>query len=445
VNEHLTRLEILEYLEGAEYADRDQAESHLLICAECRDVLGELQQLVLLLADGSIFRHEDDGADEKPGLWEDLLREDGRAEHDARAAASIFASRAAETRESWELFLAEHPEVCTNALVDRLVTAAGSELDRKPERALELLIVAELVAYALDDVAVRRALGHVWKQRSNALRMLARYDEAIDAAVMADNFYSSLPNPDAAFEVGQARYTMAVTLFKMTRYAAALQALAGSRAVLEPYGTSAPLAKTIMLEALIRIEQGDVTTARDTLRELLPIVERLGDSLDAARVRANLAECNFRLGELEEALAEARAAVEQFRTLGNVAEEVRSEWTMAMIRLARGELDALDRLHRIAAVYEESGMLGDAGFVYLDIVEELLRRQEWTEAEGIARDLVTLFTEAGVTLARVNALDYLRQAVANREATAAMIRYVRAYVSSEDVTTPFEPPGADVN
>jgi tetratricopeptide (TPR) repeat protein len=445
VNEHLTRLEILEYLEDAEYADRDNAESHLLMCAECRSVLDELQQLVLLLADGSILRHLDDGTHEQLGVWEDLMREDERAGREARAAESIFSSHAAETPESWERFLAEHPEVCTNALVDRLVTAAGLELDRKPERALDFLSVAELVAHALDDVAARRALGHVWKQRSNALRMLARYDDAIDAAIMAENFYSSLPTPDASFEVGQARYTMAVTLFKMTRYAAALQALASSRAVLEPYGTSAPLAKTIMLDAVIRIEQGDVTTARDTLREVLPIVEALGDSLDAARVRANLAECNLRLGELEGALADARAAVEQFRTLGNVAEETRSEWTMAMIRLAQGEAEELDRLHEIAAVYEELGMLGDAGFVNLDIVEELLRREEWTEAAAIARDLVTLFTNAGVTLASVNALNHLRQAVVNREATEAMIRYVREYISSDDAKRPFEPPGADVN
>jgi hypothetical protein len=113
---------------------------------------------------------------------------------------------------------------------------------------------------------------------------------------------------------------------------------------------------------------------------------------------------------------------------------------LAMIQFARGEADALERLYEIATIYEGLGMPGEAGFVKLDATEELLRREEWVEAEMIARDLVTLFTAAGVTLASVNALDYLRRAVENREATAAVVQYIRTYVTAEEPARPFEPP-----
>ena len=137
---------------------------------------------------------------------------------------------------------------------------------------------------------------------------------------------------------------------------------------------------------------------------------------------------------------EARAAIDTFRALGNVAEETRGEWIVAMIGLARGERDVIDRLYEIADIYRGLGMPGEAGFVKLDLTAELLEREEWTEAEILARELVTLFTAAGVTLASVNALHYLLSAVKNREATAGTIRYIRQYVAADDPSRLFEPP-----
>jgi tetratricopeptide (TPR) repeat protein len=445
MSEHLTRLEILEYVEDAEYVNHVAVTRHLGECAECRGVLHELEHLVLFFEkNAELFRFADlDEADldpERVALWENLLNDDECAVRDAHAADAFFLELAQQPPETWDGVIATRPEVCTPALVLRLVDAAAPELDRKPEHAMILLRVAELVAYALYDAESRRALGHVWKQRSNALRMLGQYEDAIDAAIMAENFYASLTEPDTAFEVGQARYTMAVTLFKMTRYAAALQALTSARSALEPFGITAPLAKTLMLDAVIRIEQGEVTAARQTLRELLPIEQRLGQALEAARVRTNLAECNLRLGDLDVAMEDAEAAITMFRDLGNTAEEMRSEWTKAMIHLARGDDAGLGRLYEITAAYRELGMMGEAGFVQLDITEELLRREEWAEAANIARDLVLLFASAGVTLASVNAVDYLRRAVENRAATAEVVQYIRSYVSADDPARPFDPP-----
>jgi tetratricopeptide (TPR) repeat protein len=441
VSDHLPRRLLLDYLEDAEDVDRQPVEAHLTSCAVCRDVRDELQSLIFLLGDGAVFRHIDEDSDaDQRRTWNDLVAEIEHVERSVGAADTFYLQLAEQPVESWAKVIATHPEACTTALVQRLVEASAPELDRNPEYALRILHIAELVAFALHDGASRRSLGQVWKQRSNALRMLARYEDAIDAAIMAEHFYASLRDPDSAYEIAQARYTLAVTLFKMTRYPAALQVLARARGVLEEYGTTAPLAKAMMLDALIRIEQGEVAAARDTLRALLLMEERLEQHLEAARVRTNLAECNLRLGDLDAAMEDARAAIEAFRVLGNVAEETRSEWTLAMVRLARGEADALSRLYEIAAVYTELGMPAEAGFVHLDVTEELLRREEWTEAELVARDLVILFSAAGVTLASVNALDHLRRAVEHRTATGATVRYVRTYVAQDDPAQRFEPP-----
>ena len=107
--------------------------------------------------------------------------------------------------------------------------------------------------------------------------------------------------------------------------------------------------------------------------------------------------------------------------------------------------EAARELDRIAGTYQAMGMPGEAGFATLDVTELLLKNEDWTEAEFLARGLVNLFTAAGVTLASVNALHFLRTAVENREATADTVRYVRTYVAADNPDRPFQPPVVNPN
>lgn len=443
--QHLTRSEILALIQGAAGSKDDVMWAHITDCRACTELFD--QMLALALSDGSVLDHiQNDEADgDFSQMLQSLEKDAERVEQEARAADALFVQLAQHPVDTWEATIGAHPQVCTGALVQRLVDSAGLELDRKPAQALVLLRVGEMVALTLEGATSLRSQGHVWKQRSNTFRVLGRYEESIDAAIVAEQLYAELRQPDTPFEVGQACYTMALTLFEMTRYEAALRAATRARDLLGDYGLTAPLAKVMMLEALVRAEWGDVANARETLRALLPVAQQLGQPFELGRVRQNLAECNLRLGDLDAAMHDAHAAIETFRALGNIAEETRGEWTVGMIRLARGEREAIDRLYEVAAVYQGLGMPGEAGFVNLDVTAELLEREEWTEAETLARELVTLFTAARVTLASVNALDYLRRAVENREATSSTVRYIRKYIAADDPARPFDPPATIPN
>lgn len=110
----------------------------------------------------------------------------------------------------------------------------------------------------------------------------------------------------------------------------------------------------------------------------------------------------------------------------------------SMVQIARGNSDeGVALLEKTAASFAAMGMLGDAGFVKLDIVDELLSRGDWGRAESTARELATLCTAAGVTTASVLAIDFLRQAVESGQATTNTIEYVRAYVAVDDASQPF--------
>lgn len=314
------------------------------------------------------------------------------------------------------------------------------EIDRYPQKALQIIDATHRMTDRLHDEECRPLLGDVWKQRANAFRHLARYDESLDAAAIAEAFYASLPAGE--FDIAQAQYTQAATLFKMTRLTEAQQVLDRVIASLEPYGANLPLAKAKMLYASLKIEQGDVSTAEMLWLATLPLLRSLGSDVEEARVLANLAECHLRLGDLNSAMNEARQAVDRYRRLGMDGESIRSEWTVGMIHLASGESeDGMDVLVNVAAAFDARGMLGDAAFAKLDICEESLRRKEWADAEVTARELTALFTSLNVTVANATAVDYLRRAVQNREATDATVRYIREYIMADDAGRPFAPPG----
>lgn len=446
MSDHLTRYEILAFVEGVvESYDNEKMWAHIADCDQCFALYDEVSQAMLpSLRDGEVLQHvDDDGFDAE---FADTLQgiEDHAAngDRDARAADALFVQLAQHPVDKWPHIIGANPLVCTAALVQRLINAATPELDRKPDHALVLLQVAEMVAFTLDERTSLRARGDVWKQRSNAYRMAARYVEAIDAAHTAEQLYGEMRAPDSDFEIGQARYTMAAALTKTTRFPAALGVLRSARTLLDQYGESAPLAKVIMLETSIRLVQGDVDvrSAREALRELVPVWERLGKELEVGRARYNIAECNLRLGELDAALDDLNVAIDIFRTHANEAELARCEWTSVIIRLAKRETSAMRDLEPIAAKYLELGMPGEAGFVALDLTESLIQHERWAEAEPLARSLATLFTEAGVTLASVNALHFLRTAIENREATSATVQYIRAYITADDPAQPFAPP-----
>jgi tetratricopeptide (TPR) repeat protein len=441
MSEHPDRLLILGFIDNDPFVDRPRVTSHLKSCSDCRDVFDDLQQFVLLLAERDIHQHLADSDSDRPASYASLLAESEAIARDSAAAEEFFAELLGRPIETWDEMLAAHPQRRTSGMARRLIAEIEAELNRRPEQALLLADVAERM---VPFIAVRdrdAVLGDIWKNRSNGLRHLGHYEEALAAATRAEAFYDSIST--GAFDLAQAQYTRAATLFKMTRYAEALQVVTAATITLRDFGPSVPLAKTMILDAAVRFEQGDVGEAQKRWRDVLPLLERFDDRIEEARVLANLAECNLRLGDSERALANARAAVARYRELRMDAESIRSEWTIAMVHLARGDSEeGLRLLENAAAAFTALGMSADAGFVKLDAVEELLRQGNWTQAETTARELATLFTAAGVTAASVMGIDFLRQAVENREATVATIEYVRDYVSAEDDSRVFAPPGA---
>jgi tetratricopeptide (TPR) repeat protein len=445
MTEHVERTTLLAYMDDDPSSDRHAIAVHLAACRMCRSELDSLYALSYLMRDTAIFdfldqrEHDRDrpvGGSDVAAAYKKMQTEEAQAE-------AFFAELMQLQIEKWLAAFEVRPKERTESMVQRLLREVETELNRRPAYALQMIDIAEGIAEELREPAPRRCAGDCWKHRANALRHLGRYPESLDAAEIAEAFYRSLTLGD--YDAGQALYTKAVTLFKMTKYVEALQVLASASDILLEFGETVPLVKTIMLDAAIRFEQGEIERAQAAWREVVPMLEHFDDRVELARVRANLAECSLKLGLPDEALREALVAARDFANFGMDAERIRSEWTIAGIHLALGKYDtALDLFHGAAASFEALGMAADAGFVKLDITEELLRRHEWPKAALCAGELVDLFTTAGATAASVTALSYLRSAVEGERATPSLVQFVRSYVTTSSPSQDFMPPDLQV-
>jgi hypothetical protein len=94
----------------------------------------------------------------------------------------------------------------------------------------------------------------------------------------------------------------------------------------------------------------------------------------------------------------------------------------------------------VAAEFETLGMHGDAARVKLEVAEELLRHEDWEEAEATAREAADSFARSDSRPYLAEALGYLRKAVEERTATAELAEYIRSYIEIDDETIAFTPP-----
>jgi len=441
--EHYEDWELLAFVDGtADLVDLGAAATHLHSCMACRQRISELRSLLRLLADPDVhaFARRKTGrplpahVKESRALARRMAAEDAAAEH-------TFAALMARPIEAWEAYLNVWPGLRTEGLIRRLIMEARGEYDRRAEHALRLLQIGVAVANTLPDpLAVGEQRATLAKERANALRMLSRYPEALEALDEAERFMDDLPinAVDRALVV----WARATVLFSMTRYAEALPLVRHSIKILLLFGEIPRAQQAKLLEAGIVYETGEVASARRMYEELTPYFEQLGDAETTARLLADRAECAMRLDDPVAARRHADEAMALYERLGKPSEKTRVQWTLAhmLLQQGRGE-DALDDLHSAATAFEALGMRAEAGGALLDIVQIFVSREEWDAAIPLARYLATLFTGIGVPVHTATAYAYLRDAVEAERASTELVGYIRAYAALPNpAALPFAPP-----
>jgi len=437
---HLTTADLLAYInDNQDAVDAAAVAVAVASCTTCAARLRELQDFERLVASEVPTAAVDVPSGQPPRIME-VLRDADRVAREKRSAGRDFNALIGEPVETWPAYLAAHPNAATEGLVRRVMEAAIEELDRNPKYALELLVAADSIAYGIDDKQGQfECHSEVWKNRANALRMLGRYEEALNATVTAERFAEEVRT--GAFMRAQIIYTRGTVLFKMGRFAETIKAAREASNRFAEYRDVKRVIHARNLEAIALTEQGEITEGLRVYLLIARQLQQFDDPQMKARVTENIAVSHRRLGNYAEARAYAVAAQERYRELKADSEIIRVEWTLGLIDLLVGATGiGLARLRGAAAAFEARGMLADAGFVKLDLTEELLRLEEWDEAGVMAGAAAETFAGAGAKLHLSTALSFLREAVRRRSATLELVRYVREYVTADEEGRSFEPP-----
>jgi tetratricopeptide (TPR) repeat protein len=437
---HYTTADILAYLdENEDVVDLAAVAIAVTSCTTCAGRLHELQDFERLMASEVTLTEVDVPTGHPPRIM-DVLRNVDRISREKRSAEHDFAALMAEPPAIWPAYFAANPGAPTEGLVGLVMDAAIEELDRKPVYALEVLDAADSIARRVDDRQGQfECRSEVWKNRANALRMLGRYEEALDATVRAERFAEEVRT--GAFMRAQILYTRGTVLFKMGRFAETIKAARDASYRFAEYGDVKRVIHARNLEAIALTEQGETAEGLRVYLLIAQQLQQIDDPKMAAYATVNIAVSHLRLGNYADARDHTLEAQERYRKLGAESEVIRADWALGVIDLRVGETETgLARLRGAAAAFEARGMLADAGFVKLDLTEELLRLEEWDAAGVMAGEAAETFASAGARLHLSTALSFLREAVQRRSATLELVRYVREYVTADEEGRSFEPP-----
>ncbi|MGH9419429.1 MAG: hypothetical protein ACRD3J_05605, partial [Thermoanaerobaculia bacterium] len=296
IDEHYEGWELLAFMEeDGDMVDVEAVAMHIETCDDCGTRMRELRSLVTFLSDRDVHEfarrkttrlfaaHIADAQN----VARRIIMEDA-------AAKETYDALLDHPIEAWVDHLSARPGLRTEGLVRRLVRAARDEYDRRAEYALKLLDVGVAIANSLaDPIATAEQRAILAKERSNALRMLSRYPEALATLDEAERFLEDVPVAGADHALVD--WARATVLFYMTRYSEALPLVRDASQVLMTFGEIPRVQQARLLEAGILYEMGEVNPALHIYEELTAYFFSIGDIETTARLLGDRAECEMRL------------------------------------------------------------------------------------------------------------------------------------------------------
>lgn len=330
--------------------------------------------------------------------------------------------------------LAEVPELRNNAALEQMSEQVRRRLHRKPTEALAIANLSASIAESLPPVQyppviLAQLRANAWKDRASALRYLARYDEALEAASRGE---------EAVGEFGSLQYDRAVVrlvkgtvYFQTGRLDDAASVLAECRQVFDDYNDEQRLMQAGIMQACVLYEKTHYAEARQLFSEMIQAALALGDLESQARIHNNLGYCETHLGNFAQANIHFSEAIAKFTDLGFTAEVPRTKRGAGLVLVARGQITSgLAHLHAARRDFIAVGMIEEAGLCALRIAAALVDRGDDKEALALTQEVIDEFTAAGLDERATAALIRLRDAIDVDDATAETVRTVHAFVES---------------
>jgi tetratricopeptide (TPR) repeat protein len=357
-----------------------------------------------------------------------------RLERERHDAADVVARHLRETSVAEWPRLANSPALRNNAALEQMSEEVRKRLHRRPTEALTIAQISTAVAESITaglypPLVLAQMRANAWKDRASALRYLARYDEALDAATRGENFLA----PFAAVEHDRAivRMVKGMVLFQIGHFDEAGPILAECRRVFAEHGDHRRHVHCGIAEGSVLYEMSRYADARDIFASILDDAVATGDSESQARIHNNLGYCVTHLGDYDRANIHFSEAIAKFTDLGFTTEVPRTERGAGLVLIARGQTAAgLAYLRAARRDFTAAGVIEEAGLCALSIAASLVERGEGDEARALTQEVIDEFTSVGLDDRAIAAVVRLRDAIDVEGATAETVRTVHAFVES---------------
>jgi tetratricopeptide (TPR) repeat protein len=357
-----------------------------------------------------------------------------RLQRERTAAAGVVERLLDETpRDQWPA-LAERSELQTCGALEKLGNAVALCLGRDPQHARAIAELAVSIAEAVPEHAypppiLAQLRAHAWKDLGKALLYLGRHDDALRAFDRAEAHVER--HGALAHDRAIVRYARAAALQEVNRHDESFALLAECKQVFREHGDTRRLVLCGIAEGVLLHRLRKYREAREAYLLLLASNREAMDQESLACLHHAIGHCSVDLGDFDVAEANLTRAIELFRELGQPLQALKGELGRGRLFVQRGDVDrGIAHLRPVRREFLRHSMVEEAGLAGLEIVEALLRRDGASEAEALARQIVREFAKAQLNTRAITALGYLRETIAARRASAAMVNDVREYIVS---------------
>jgi tetratricopeptide (TPR) repeat protein len=329
--------------------------------------------------------------------------------------------------------LAAHPDLRTFGAMERLGAIIADAHTRDPKYALAVAELGVAIAESFPEDIYPQILDaqlrtHAWKDLGKSLRLLGRYEEALQALHKAEETIRQVPF--LAYDLAVVQVNIAVVLQETNHYDASLALLKESKETFDGYSDTNSVVQCALLEGLLLQRLHRTREAREAYLLLLAS-SRNTTRENLAALHHAIGMSSIDLGDFGDAEANLSHAIALHHELGQPINALKSELGRGKLLLLRGDLDrAVSHLRTVRRGFLQNALAEEAGLCGLLIVEALLVLERAGQAEQLARKIVHEFTTARLSARAITALSYLAEAIIARKATAPMVQEVHQYILS---------------
>ncbi|HVR39060.1 MAG TPA: tetratricopeptide repeat protein [Thermoanaerobaculia bacterium] len=440
---HYDEESLFQYAEGTSPIAGEIA-AHVSDCTECGEELRSHREIVDAL-------ESEDAWDEKPEpapkpMPADVFAFAERLKQEDVRAAQICDEALTGPPSWWPARLLQLEGVRCAGMVRQLLDRMRHFLETSPTKALQVTTLAIELANELDVIEypndfVIRLRAQALRDHAYVLSFMGRFPEALKTAERSQQLFDQVPLPE--YEVARLNLVRASILRATDRGDEAIALAREAAETFLRFGDRTRYVNALITEAAFLYDKGAISDALQLWRSIEndPALE----SVSRIRIITNIANCYRQLRQAEKAIEYLIQSSAEFEMLGMKTERTRSRWSLAQcLAAANRHQESIPVFRQAWREFDELEMMSDAALCALELTEALLIIGDSAEVPAICRELVARFTRAGMTSRAMNALSFLREAVAIGQAQPSLVRHVCDFLRELPAERPrlYAPPPA---